>query len=546
MIVIMAVSLHGMDVNATVTASIDRADIELNESFTLELTTDTNIDQQPDISALEKDFYIGQSNQLSNTTIANGQIRRSKTWTFVLMPKHAGQIVIPRISIGNERSNPLIVDISETAYAPPGEAEVFVTTEVDYNETYVQAQVLLTVKIYRSVATRQPALRDPVVTGAEVLLELAGDDRNYEAIIGGTTYGVVERVIAIYPQESGEIKLSPARFEARVLRNGRITGRKVYESEAITITVLPTPAAPADYPDATWLPARDLRLSEEWSRDDDEITAGEPLTRHVTISVLGQIETQIPAIKPPSVDGVNIYPDKPELSRQIQPGGIRGQRKDQYALIGIAAGTVVLPAVEVPWWNVDSGEWQIARLPERPIKFRSSGEVPVDEPVIAAPSDAQVGTDAGTVTVHSSFWRRTSEFLAALWLLTIAFWWWLTKPTRAPREPGPIPIHKRQARILKTARKAALALDGGAVRQALIEWGQLQWPDDAPRSIGIIATRVSSPLAEQLEALSKLSYGPGSEEWDGEALAKSLRSFAVVVDDHRRSNETLPPLMPTT
>ena len=307
-----ACALPGMNVNATVTASIDRADIELNESFTLELITDTNIDLQPDISALEKDFYIGQSNQLSKPTIANGQIRRSKTWTFVLMPKHAGQIVIPSIAIGNQRSNPLIVDISEANYAPPGEAEVFVTTEVDFDETYVQAQVLLTVKIYRSVATRQPALRDPVVTGAEVLLELAGDDRNYEAVIDGTAYGVVERVIAIYPQESGKINLSPARFEARVLRNGRITGRKVYESDPLIITVLPTPAAPVGFPNATWLPARDLQLSEEWSRDDNEIKAGEPLTRHVTISALGQIETQIPAIEPPSADGVNIDPEKPE------------------------------------------------------------------------------------------------------------------------------------------------------------------------------------------------------------------------------------------
>ena len=45
-----------MNVHATVTASIDRADIELNESFTLELTTDSNIDMQPDITVLEKDF----------------------------------------------------------------------------------------------------------------------------------------------------------------------------------------------------------------------------------------------------------------------------------------------------------------------------------------------------------------------------------------------------------------------------------------------------------------------------------------------------------
>ena len=111
--------------------------------------------------------------------------------------KHAGEIIIPRIAIGNERSNPLIVEISEATNAPPGEAEIFVTSEVDFAETYVQAQVLLTVKIYRSVATRRPALRNPIVTGAEVLIELAGDDRNYEAIIAGTAYDVVERVIAI-------------------------------------------------------------------------------------------------------------------------------------------------------------------------------------------------------------------------------------------------------------------------------------------------------------------------------------------------------------
>ncbi len=544
--VLVAVFLPAMQANATVTASIDRADIELNESFTLELTTDSNIDLQPDITALEKDFYVGQASQLSNTTIANGQIRRSKTWTFVLMPRHAGEIVIPSIAIGNERSNPLIVEISEATYAPPGEAEVFVTTEVDYEETYVQAQVLLTVKIYRSVPTRQPALRDPTVTGVEVLLELAGDDRNYEAVIDGTVYGVVERVIAIYPQESGVIELSPARFEARVLRNGRITGRKVYESEPLTVSVLPTPPPPVDYPDATWLPARDLKLTEAWSRDDDEIMAGEPLTRHITISALGQIETQIPAIEPPSAEGVNIYPDKPELSRRIESGGIRGQRKDQYALIGVGAGTVVLPALEVPWWNVATSEWQIARLPEKSIRFVSSGEPLVGATDDTGPVDTAVSADSGVTTVQGRFWRQVSGSLAALWLATLVVWWWSSRPKRAPREPEPIPLHKQQAKFLKAARKAALAADGSAVRQALIEWGRLQWPGNAPRSIGTIAARVSSPLAEELNGLSRLSYGPESADWNGEALARTLRSFAVLSDDADQSGDLLPPLMPAT
>lgn len=533
---------------ATTTAQVDRSDIELNESFTLELTTDSNIDLQPDVSVLETDFYVGQGNQLSNTTIANGQIRRSKTWTFTLMPKRAGELVIPAISIGNEQSNPVRIRVSEPTYAPPGEAEVFVTSEVDYDESYVQAQVLLTIKIYRSVPTRQPALRNPVASGVEVLVESVGDDRNYEAIIDGTPYGVTERVFALYPQESGEIQLSAARFEARVLRNGRITGRKVYESEALSINILPVPAPPANYPDAVWLPAQDLMLVEDWSRDTDNVEAGEPLTRRFTISALGQLETQLPAVQPLSVDGINVYPDKPDLNRVIEPGGIRGIRKDQYALIGTAAGLVTLPALELPWWNVATGEWQVASLPERQINILPSAEMAMSQ-LAGSESSAASGAPADTppstrVVGYSGPWRRAAELLAAVWVLTLFAWWWSARPARTAREPEPVPVYKQQARHLKAARKAALAGDAAGVRAALLEWGQLQWPADAPRSIGVLAGRVSAPLAAELQVLSRLSYGPESGDWDGAALAQALRSFAVLKDDEAAAGDLLPPLMP--
>jgi hypothetical protein len=383
-----------------------------------------------------------------------------------------------------------------------------------------------------------------VVSGAEVLQELAGDNRTYEAVINGTAYNVIERVIAIYPQESGEIELSPARFEARVLRNGRITGRKVYESDPLTVTVLPTPPLPADYPDAVWLPARDLQLTEDWSRKPGEIQAGEPLTRHVTVSALGQLETQIPAIEPPSADGMNVYPDKPELGRLIESGGIRGVRKDQYALIGVAAGMVVLPALELPWWNIEAGKWEVARLPERSIEIISSGPPPV-----APPPDPANVTDAApaetvTVTVHSEFWRHVSEILSALLLLTLFAWWWSARPKSGPREPEPMPIHKQQSRCLKHARKAALANDAAGARSAMIEWGKLQWPEQPPRSIGVIGERVSAPLATELLALSRLSYGPENANWDGAALARALRSFAVLKDEQVNDADLLPPLAP--
>jgi BatD DUF11 like domain len=532
------------DASAVVSARVDRSDVDLNESLTLEITSDANFDMQPDTSVLDQDFFVGQGTQLSNTTIINGQMERSKTWTFILMPKRAGQLTIPPIALGNERSEPLIVVVSEPSFAPPGEAEIFVTSDVDFSETYVQSQVLLTIKIYRSVPTRQPALRDPQISGAEVLVESAGDDRSYDAIIDGTSYGVVERVYALYPQQSGEIQISPARFEARVLRDGRITGRKVYESEPRTIKVLPVPPPPPQFRDAHWLPARELTLTEDWSRDPAEIKAGEPVTRHVTISALGQLETQIPPMSPPETAGLNIYADKPELSRRTESNGIRGMRKDQYAIIGTVAGTVVLPALELPWWNIEAGEWQVARLPERSIRVLPSGEA---APAPPPPVVAMTGPDAATpapAAVNDTLWQRATALLAAIWLLTLLAWWWSSRPVPQPREPRPVPLHKQQARHVKVARKAAMAGDGAAVRQAMLEWGRLEWPDDAPRSIGALAARVSSPLADELRRLSTLSYGPASADWDGEPLAKALRSFSVPGEAGKTAADPLPPLMP--
>jgi hypothetical protein len=538
----------GAQVSAAVTTRVDRADIELNESFTLEVITDENIDAQPDISVLDAEFYIGQGSQLSNTTIVNGQIRRSKTWTYVLMPRRAGEITIPPISVGSQQSAPLTITVSEPTYAPPGEAEVFLTSEVDFDETYVQAQVLLSIKIYRSVATRQPALRDPTVSGVEVLSELAGDDRSYEAVIDGTAYQVVERVYALYPQESGTINISAARFEARVLRNGRITGRKVFESEPLSITVQPIPDRPAEFPDATWLPAKDLQISEDWSRDTAEVQAGEPLTRRVSISALGQLETQIPALEPPATAGINVYPDKPELTRSVETGGIRGMRSDQYAMIGVTAGEVVLPALEVPWWNTQSGQWEVATLPERTLTILPSAEASLPPPMpdaAAATEEGVAAADDSQPAMPPTFWRRVSELLAAVWLVTLLAWWWTSRPVRRePREPAPVPLHKQQSRLLKDARKAARAGDGEGVKQALLQWAAIEWPGDAPRSLGALADRVSADLAGELRRFSSLSYGPQPGEFDGEALARAIRSFSVLKSDESPSDESLPPLMP--
>ena len=540
-----ALSFFSGAATAEVIASVDRSSVELNESFTLKLTIDSQTDVEPDAAALEEDFYVGSRGQISNTTIMNGEVRKIRTWSFVLMAKREGELTIPPIIIGTEQSNAVRVVVSPQSIAVPGEADIFISAEIDSPVSYVQAQVLYIVKTYRAVATRQPSWSEPATSGVKTLVELAGQEKNYDALLNGKAYNVIERIYAFFPQESGELQIAPARFQARVLANGRITGRKVFQSEALSVVVKPIPPPPVDYPDAVWFPAKSVELRQEWSRDLDGLPAGEPITRHVTIIASGQLETQIPLLEPVSSPGVRVYPDKPELRTVAESTGVRAYRRDQYAMISARAGEIELPELTLPWWNVDTGEWQIASLPAT--RLTIVPPVHGSEPAPPAPVETSEGpAPAETVTVYSDLWLRVSGALLAVWILTLFFWWRSRRPVSPKRmEPQEPPIHKQQARHLKLARKAALSGDSADLKSALLAWGRLQWPDDPPRNIGDLCERVSMPLSLELNRLSSASYGPHSAQWGGEAMAKALRSFAVLSDDETQvAPDDLPPLYP--
>ena len=94
-------------------------------------------------------------------------------------------------------------------------------------------------------------------------------------------------------------------------------------------------------------------------------------------------------------------------------------------------------------------------------------------------------------------------------------------------------------------RRAALTNDSTTVKSALLSWGRLQWPNDWPRNIGDFASRVSDPLAGELMILCNVSYGSAGDIWNGENLAKALRSFTVKSSEEKKIDaDELPPLMP--
>ena len=199
----------------------------------------------------------------------------------------------------------------------------------------------------------------------------------------------------------------------------------------------------------------------------------------------------------------------------------------------------------------NAAEWRVVRLPSRTLLVDAPEEavVPanVDAPdaVMAAGNETTANGGPGQLATDG-LWKKASQLLAAVWLLTVLAWWWSSRDKQTDAiEPPPPPVYKQQAKFVKAARKAAAVDDQAGVRSAIVAWGRLQWPENAPRSIGEVAQRVTGPLSDELRALSAVSYGDGAVKWDGNALAKALRSIKLRQDDDTELvDELLPPLMP--
>ena len=97
------------------TATVDRNNVAVGQSFTLELSlSGTNPKGVPDLSNLEKDFTVYGTSQSSQTTIINNKMSSNINWNVTLIPKKEGSFTIPAMTIatdeGNLKSEPITVN----------------------------------------------------------------------------------------------------------------------------------------------------------------------------------------------------------------------------------------------------------------------------------------------------------------------------------------------------------------------------------------------------------------------------------------------------
>jgi hypothetical protein len=524
---------------AELTASVDRS--RLNSGETVELTLETSDVTQfgkPDLTALEALFEVRGTRQVNQLNTLNGDNRATTRWIITLLPKENGSVVIPPLQLGDTQSQPITVQVveSDTRENKNSLDPVFIEASLDQSSVYVQAQAILTLRIYHSVSLYDDSSLTPLQI-ADARIEQLGDTRTYEKDLNGVRHGVIEMRYAIYPQHSGLLTIAPQTFSATLVdtqpsqdanAQGPKPGKLMRVSSAeIPLTVKPKPLT---YPvDAPWLPARSLSLSESWNPEPEHTQVGDSLTRSLTLKVEGLAASQLPALPATDVNGLRRYPDQPVLSNQSTDRGIVGSREEREALVPSRSGAIELPTVDVVWWNTFEDHLEHSSLPARTLQVANNPSLQVDTP-------------AGTLQVSAVdndvlwWWKLSTLILACTTLLGFGLWWrarWQPAVHRAA-QTGPSP-----RTLMDDIKRASQANDPQATRQALDAWARQQ-----PETLADMAARFV-PLSDALDGLNGALYSETGQHWQGEDLWRAIRTIPAAerVQDPV-GDSGLPPLYP--
>ncbi len=539
---------------ATISAKSDRNPVAMNESFRLVFEADGRVDDDPDFSALEQSFDIKSQSQGTTMQIVNGSVSQTRQWTLVLMPKRSGRLVVPSIPFGDDKSQPLVIGVTEQA-VPTSTAnnsalfiEVSAETAAGSGDAYVQSQVIYKARLFRAVNVANASLSEPKVSDTDAVIEKLGDDREFETTRDGRRYVVLERSYAIFPQQSGKLTILPLTFEGQVVNRTRgmfdvfEPGGKIrrVQSDEVSLNIK---AVPATEDKQQWLPAREVRLIEEWPEGVDlskPLTAGEPLTWTLTLVADGLSAAQLPAITPVMPDGLKAYPDQARLMNDKKQETLIGVRQEKIALIPIRAGEYQLPAVEVVWWNSLSGQREVVSLPARTLNVSAA---PVSDIASVAPPTMAEMTARGdadapppVAPLQDSYWHVVSALLALGWLLTVIAWWMTLRKVKqnSQNENGTVVPDVRA--VKKAMQRACHDHDAPAAKEALLAWANIRWLGDSPKSLAEIAARVDEPFGLEITHLNSQLYGRlASADADGWEGAKLWQQFERALSQHERS-----------
>jgi hypothetical protein len=559
-------SAHALEIDT----KVDRNPVTINESFQIIFSAHDSPDQDPDFSPLEQDFTILNQNHSTSMTWINGKSIKLLEWRVQVMAKNTGNVVVPSIAFGSDKSSGISLLVTagiQNNYRPQQNnhaEDMFLDVSLSASTTYIQAQIIYTLRLFSRIDIAQARLNEPTL--AEAVVEKLGDDSIFNTQVDGETYMVTERKYAIFPQKSGHFIIKPIDLTAEIISqtqrpmfngffNSQLGKSQHIQSKALELEVKPVPEL---FKNQAWLPSEQLTLTESWSADTQSLTVGEPLTRTLKITAQGTTVGLLPELTNTSnVSEIKTYPDQPVLKEDKNADGVHAVREEKLAYMFSKPGDYTLPAIKIAWFNTKTQHMAEAILPEVHLTALASAvssttqappEQAVETRATSSDTPNKLVTNTANLTVTTAaYWPWVALGLTIAWLATLIFFLSKPKPSVSKATLKTVDPKTVELKAIKQQLKQACDKnDMTEAKKVLLNWATLAFN---LTSLGALAEHCEARLRDEILVINALAYGPETANntalWSGKRLYQSFIEHEArikLTPEKKSTNDGLTPL----
>ena len=498
----------------------------VDEMDTIRLTIrkeGSNQSEPPELSLLDENFEVLGSQTSSRISSINGRTMASVEYQISLRPRRTGELTIPSLDIGGEQSEAIIVRVRpmDPAIMEAIGRMVFFETELSTNPVYVQAETVLTRRLYYSqgVQIYSDLPGTPEIENAVVIP--LGETQSRSVQKDGHRYGVIEQRFALFPEQSGSLTIpaisvtSSVRLQSQ--GRSRRSGIRV-STEEIELAVKPIPPG---YPaEASWLPAKAVSVSQRWLPDRSDIEVGDPLTFEISVQADGNRGSAIPPMPLPlPADQFRIYPEAPEMDESADSGTVIGRRQETFALIPTRPGPVNVPELSITWWDTQADRLRQTRIDVAALSItgQPTPATPPEEAPVSPPEETAMQPEEPLVTSPAPVWPILATALLTMTLVGVLVWlgrrfayrfdgFFAALYDRAPAlDVRPAKTRRRLNSALAAATRDP---EPGQFRQALVDY--LSNLYELPPAAALQQFKRLPEARALLLALEQASYAPDS------------------------------------
>jgi hypothetical protein len=172
--------------------------------------------------------------------------------------------------------------------------------------------------------------------------------------INGKKYAGLQFYFIVFPYKAGSFNVPAIKIVATTPPEGSSESKKVtIQTAAQHFTVKDVPATMKDQ---NWFVAKDVSISEKWSKPLQNLKVGDVIERSITIDAGGTLPQFIPQLHKDSLDFASAYLQDAELEDKRDDYDANGKLTQTIIYLLEKEGDFVIPAVQVKWWNPNSSK----------------------------------------------------------------------------------------------------------------------------------------------------------------------------------------------